>query len=84
MTNQKSLSISHVNVGYATRGKFSLISLLMELRLTIFQQCFQPESVCVFVRDAAQRVQQVCMARQLVGGFFFPATLRKTKLFRRL
>ena len=45
MTNQKSLSISHVNVGYATGGKFSLIGLLMELTPTIFQQLRQ--LVCV-------------------------------------
>ena len=53
MTNQKSLSISHVNVGYATGGKFSLISLLMELTLTIFKQLCQPHvcvCVCVCVR----------------------------------
>lgn len=44
MTNQKSLSISHVNVGYATGGKFSLISLLMELTPAISTQPDQHES----------------------------------------
>lgn len=43
MTNQKSLSISHVNVGYATGGKFSLISLLMELTPATLLQTGRPD-----------------------------------------
>lgn len=54
MTNQKSLTISHVNVGYATGGKLSLISSLKELAPTIFQQRRQlDEPVCERQRETA-------------------------------
>lgn len=60
MTNQKSLSISHVNVGYTTGGKFSLISLLMELTLTIFPQLCQPDvcvCMCVSKREREEKLE---------------------------
>lgn len=78
MTNQKSLSISHVNVGYATGGKFSLISLLMEVTLTIFQQLCQP-AVCVRVRERCI-YSTVCGAQMITYGItwyevvFFPSS----------
>lgn len=73
MTNQKSLSISHVNVGYATGGKFPLISLLMEVTLTIIQRLCQPLCVCAHVCMCKRETEgdgilhsTVCVAQTIV------------------